>query len=169
MKRKVLLIVILSVVLMSAAIGGTLAALNNRSGALENTFQAGSASIVLHEQSSNTAKSSITVENTGNVNVYVRVSLVGYWVGNDGTAEEGQIWPGAAAVAGGYNTSDWTKNGDGYYYYNSALAPGGITANLASPAFTGNAGDAPNGYHLKIDVLTECIQAAGGARAAAWG
>lgn len=168
MKNKMLLIVALVIMLLAASISGTVAALNSRSSDLKNNFQAGNASIVLHEQKSDTTKSSITVENTGNVSVYVRAALVGYWVGNSGTNEAGQILPGAAAITGGYNTSAWTKKSDGYYYCNSAVMPGNTTANLANPAFSGDSASAPKGYHLEIDVLTECIQASGGAKDAAW-
>ena len=75
----------------------------------------------------------VVVKNTGEVDVAVRVSYSEKWESSDGTTLSGtQTISGQnikAAIINLDNTSDWTKEGN-YYYYNKKLLSGNSTTSF---------------------------------------
>ena len=138
--------------IMACVAGGALAFLVGSTDPVTNTFVAGSVTCRV-DQTENSA----TVTNTGNVRAYIRATVVGNTL-ND----EGQItgnWTGT--VRDQYlDTSVWVPvyNSDfdvTYYYYNGGyVEPGDSTPNLFKSS-------APAIDNLLITVFAEAIQADG--------
>ena len=141
----------LALVLLVSA-GGTLAYLFTSTDPVENTFSPAEMGIVIHEKFENNVKSNVYVENTSEVDVYIRAAIVINWKDDAGNviAEV----PTASDYALDINKTDWKEDG-GYYYWITATEKS-VTANLINSAkpITQKAG-----YHLSIDILAQAIQA----------
>ena len=101
----------------------------------ENTITTGSVHLQIHQRTADgteisqgepvmpgdTVSRIVTVENTGEQPVYLRVRLIKGVLGEALSAEE--------CMSFAVNTGAWTSR-DGYYYYNEALPAGGETASL---------------------------------------
>lgn len=137
MKNKKPLMALAGVALLGA-VGGTFAYFTS-STTFENIFKSSPYSTKATETFKSpedwtpgtTTDKTLTVENTGEVEVAVRVKLTETWTSQNGgslaLSQDGNV---AAVInfADGYD-ADWTKNGD-YYYYNSNLAKGDVTTAL---------------------------------------
>ena len=153
--------------LISGAIGGTVAYLITETGNVANTFEPAGVPITVSDKmiENDTEKTDVKVTNNGNVDAYIRIALVATWQDKDGI-----VYPGTPAIDPIVKT-DWVKNGN-YYYYTKSVAPDKQTTAAFDdiPVPSG----APEGCHLVIDVLAESIQAEGGngsksAAELAWG
>ena len=109
--KKFLLGAVLVVLLLTFAVGGTLAYLVTQTDPVVNTFTPADVSTEIKETFVNNVKSSITVENKGDIPVYVRVALVGNWCDSDGNVVE--PWNDSVDI----NNSDWIEGSYGYFYY----------------------------------------------------
>lgn len=156
MKKKTIALIAL-IVILTCAVGGTLAWLVDSTGPVTNTFTPGMITCEINETNSGGVKSNVTVTNTGNVSAYIRAAIVINLVDS-----EGNVYAKAPAAGTDYNmtpaASGWTKKGD-YYYYNGAVAASGTTTNLIDSITEVGSHD---GYHLQVTVLAEAIQAEGG-------
>ena len=153
--KMALTLITAAALIMLCIAGGALAFLVGDTDPVTNTFIAGSVDceVVQNEQST-----SATVKNTGNVRAYIRATVVGNTLN-----EEGQItgnWTGN--VRDQYlDTTEWVpvyneESGVTYYYYNGgAIEPQAFTPDL----FKSNA-PAPLD-DLLITVFAEAIQADG--------
>ena len=121
------------------------------------------------------------IKNTGNVNEYVRVAVVGNWYDSHSYYEKGQDqivapWSGIDKKKSGYVAdssegefnaefapSPWVDGGDGYWYFPYMVEPG---TNVDIPLFdTFTAGNCPmelygTEAHLEIDIIVQAIDAA---------
>lgn len=149
--KKFLLGAVLVVLLLTFAVGGTLAYLVTQTDSVVNTFTPANVDTEIDETFVNNVKSSIKVENKGNIPVYVRVALVGNWCDSNGNVVE--PWNGSVTI----NSSDWIEGNDGYYYYTRPLAASATTSNLLRSSITASARE--DGAHLVITVLQQSIQA----------
>ena len=92
------------------------------------------------------AKGAFTVTNTGNVPVYLRVYLDPSFVDSSGQRH----WTSPTCNVSG---AGWTLQ-NGFYYYNSEIAPGG-TANITASM---SGGSIPSGYSFDVSMSAEVIQ-----------
>jgi len=104
-------------------------------------------------------KTSIKVKNTGNIDAYLRVCLVTYWVD-----EDDNIMPVPSEKLDFECSDNWVKGSNGIYYYKSAVTPGALTEELLkeeSIKLKTYIADAEKGttYYQRIDVFAEAIQA----------
>lgn len=169
-RAKALLLIASLAVLLTAAVGSTVAWLVSKPAAIENDFIPGKvASEVLEDfsvESGTSVKRNVRVKNNGNTDAYIRVLLVFTWkdeagnlfsnkpqTGNDG--DDYQI---------NMNLTDWVmqENDIGaYLYYKYPVAPGAETTVLIdalrqNPGVTGP----ENGkYKLSVDILSDAVQA----------
>lgn len=125
-KRLALLLAL--VLILVGTVGGTVAYLVTHTDPVKNTFTPGNVTCDVVEEfnTEKTAKTSVKVQNTGNVPAYIRVAVVANTVDEQGNitgAADENILKNALAASG------WTKNGD-YYYYNTAVDPNGLTGEL---------------------------------------
>lgn len=131
------------------------------------TFQKGIVSCVVHESLDKTKisqtdtkiygdkVSEITVENTGNVGVYIRVKLISYWEDSDGkiTSEPSET------LALNLDTQNWIKGSENTYYFKSVLKPGQNTPSLCE-VFTLQSKKTENDTNIYqvVQVIPEAIQ-----------
>ena len=107
----------------------------------------------------NSVDNNFTVTNTGNIDAYIRASIVVNWMDKDGNVRG--IAPSTSDYTLNVNTTDWWQDNTGYYYYKHSVSPDASTNPLIPPnGITANA-TAPTGYALSVEVVAEAIQAQG--------
>lgn len=150
-KTGTLLLSLLLVVTL--AIGGTVAYLTTHSDPVQNNFTPSFVDCEVTESFNGTTKSNVNVKNTGDTEAYIRVKLVTYRV-ND----EGQHIGGTATIPSFTPGTNWVAYGD-YYYYTLPVAPDDEPAAdlIDSITLTGSYVDADGGKQV-IEVMAEAIQ-----------
>lgn len=164
MKIKILLLCLI-IVLFSMVSVGTYA-YYTKSVVATNTVTSGSVDIIIHETDGNgepyptepvvilpgdVVNKVVTVENSGNQPLYLRVRLI-----------PGVNDPALSAhdcIHMDINDTDWTEQ-DGYYYYNRALNPGETTPALFTKVtFVGDkVTNAYLGKMFSLDVAASAVQ-----------
>lgn len=103
-----------------------------------------------------TTKSGITVTNTGNVDAYLRVRLVTYWIHGEGE-NAGKVAAESSPALPMLPINDgWIRGGDNTFYYESPVEPYEVIPSLFSGSITLGQKD---GLKQVIDVFAEAIQA----------
>lgn len=151
--RAVLLLVSL-VLVLSAAIGGTLGYLTGQV-SVTNTMQVGKFTTKIDEDTENGVKSNVKVQNTGDYDAYIRAVAVVTWQN-----EKGEVYPATPVVNEDYTITygeDWTQIGN-YRYYNGVVVAGQSTDNLIDSCIP-MSDSAPEGYNLNVEILASAIQA----------
>ena len=104
----------------------------------------------------------IAVLNSGEIDAYIRATVVVNWVmlDHEGNAT-GTFYADAPAenldYSISYNSaSGWKKGSDGFWYYTLPVNPNGITEVLISEY--SRMAPAPEGYALSIEVLCSAVQ-----------
>ena len=150
-KTGTLLLSLLLIVTM--AVGGTVAYLATHSGPIQNSFKPSFVDCEVMESFNGTTKSEVNVQNTGDTEAYIRVKLVTYRVNDDG-----QHIGGIATIPDFTPGENWKEFG-GYYYYTLPVAPNAEPAAdlIDSITLTGSYDDADGGKQV-IEVMAEAIQ-----------
>ena len=166
-------IIITSVVLLLlVAVGTTLAYVFTATDPVENTFKPSKVACAVVENNGtpvtgsliNTGdtKSNVQIKNTGDTDAYIRVAVVVNWMSADGSKVWAQKPIQGTDYTITYNLEDgWFDGGDGFYYYNAPVAPGGFTSVLIEEAKL--IGTPPTGidnteYFLSIEIVASAIQ-----------
>ena len=151
-KTGTLLLSLLLIVTM--AVGGTVAYLVTHSGPIQNSFKPSFVDCEVKESFNGTTKSKVNVQNTGDTEAYIRVKLVTYRV-ND----KGQHIGGVAEIPSFEPGVNWKEVG-GYYYYTQPVAPGESPATylIGTPGITLVTYDDADGGKQVIEVMAEAIQ-----------
>ncbi len=155
MKRmhKTILVFVMAAVILAATVGGTIAYLTTQTAPMVNTFEPTSVTTEVQEGFDGTTKSNVNIKNTGSTDAYIRATVVANWYDADGNI----VAPWTDNIS--YNTTDWTKGSDGYYYHKQPVAANGNTANLF---VSYSAGTAPvAGAHLEMTIICQGVQAKG--------
>lgn len=154
--RLVLLIASLSLLLM-IAVGATLAFLVDSTDPIPNTFTPTKVGGEIDEDFKNNVKNNVKVENTGDIDAYIRAYVVVTWQ-NDA----GEVYPTAPVEDTDYTVTwtmdGWVKHTDGFYYYKTRVAPQASTGILLTECKPVD-GKTPEGYHLVVEILSSAIQA----------
>lgn len=157
---------IISVVLiLTLAVGGTIAFLSTKTDPVVNTFNPSQVTCSVVEDFDGKTKTNVNVKNTGDIPAFIRVKLVAYR-----TNDAGQHIGGVSEVPAFTLGKDWARCGD-YYYYTYPVVPGATPADSLAEVIklTENYTDVDGG-HQSIDVIAEAIQAGPEAAVkAAWG
>ena len=126
MERKILktAILILSVILVLLC-GTTFALMYRQTQALNNQLEAAVVTCAVEENFDGEKKTSIAVKNTGNIDAYLRVCLVSYWVD-----EAGNIISKPSQMPALSKADGWVAGTGNTYYYSKPIAPGNSTPNL---------------------------------------
>lgn len=137
------------VLVLGLAIGGTIAYLVTNTNSITNTFTPGGTTPGIEENVDDGVKKSIVIKNTGNIDAYIRVMLVGNTV---------ETVDGKEVVTGGFDVSftlgtDWVKIGD-YYYYTKPVAADQKTKDLLASGTSITVGK-----NETVTVLAQSIQA----------
>ena len=155
LNKKWTALLVCAALLLTITVSGTVAYLVDSTGSLVNTFTPTVVDTEITEQFDGSSKSSIVITNVGerNIDVYVRVAVVGNWVLNN------QIVDSWTLSEKYINKSNWSIGGDGFYYYNTVLQAGSNTENLLSKAI--DPSSRTDGAHLEVTVMQQAIQAEG--------
>lgn len=151
--RKTLVLLIAAAMLLTMSVGSTAALLQVSSDPVENVFMAVKVDTKINETFTSAGKSSITVENKqadDNMDVYVRVAVVGNWV------KGGKIVEKWTLTDDYINTTNWVIGSDDFYYYKRVLEVGDSTENLLKKKITQTGG--PDGANLEVTVVHQAIQ-----------
>lgn len=149
---KIQLLIFSLLLIATMAIGGSMAFLTTQTNAVVNTFTPAQVSPKVEEDFNGTVKSSITVQNTGDIDAYIRVKLVTYRVNNDG-----DHIGGTATIPSFTLGKDWVKHGE-YYYYTKPVAPNDSTGDLLGSNIELQEYTDADGGKQAIDVMAEAIQ-----------
>ncbi len=172
--KKNILFVSLALIL-ALTVGVTAAWLSGYDGLTKYVFEGAHVACEVHETFNGTVKSNVQVENTGNVDAYIRATYTVSWV-KDGTGVSNVIpvvYHEAPQQGTDYTVAygtGWVMSNDGYVYYSQAISPDEFT-NYFITTLT-DLGTAPAGYHLQVTVFPEAVQAEGEGTKAydqAWG
>ena len=130
-KVRMLLILVIVAILAVSGISGVLAFMFRESPDYTNTFVPADVDCKVQEVFNGTMKTSVTVENSGNISAYIRLRVVTYWQDSKGNVigrtspqlKFGTEWK--------YNTDAWIyDSNDQTFYYKDPVAVGGVTAEL---------------------------------------
>lgn len=150
-KRKALTL-LLALALLTIAVTGTIAYLFTNSKSITNVFTTTNVPNTPVEEFDGTTKSSIMVQNTGNIAAYVRVKLVTYRVN-----ESGDHIGGTATIPAFTLGTNWFEK-DGYYYYKLPVQPNATSGNLLGESITLQKYTDADGGKQVIEVISESIQ-----------
>lgn len=97
----------------------------------------------------------ITVENTGNVGIYIRVKLISYREDSDGKITSDP----SETLALNLDTQNWIEGSENTYYFKSVLKPGQNTPSLCE-AFTLQSKKSENDTNIYqvVQIIPEAIQ-----------
>lgn len=154
------------VLLVGAVIGTTVALLLTQTAPVVNRFEYAKVTCKVDETFDGEAKKDVKIQNTGNIDEYIRATYVVNWLDKDNKI--------VATVPDGYTykltenpDQKWVKYGE-YFYYTSPVAPNGktdgslLTCTVTYP-------ENPE-YTLSVEILADAIQSVPEAAVkAAWG
>ena len=166
MNRTAVLLVAI-ILLISTAVGATVAFLTTKTEPVKNTFEYAKVSCEVTEWDDMYARRCVQVRNTGTIDAYIRATYVVNWVDASGRI--------AASDPAGYSYTltenpdrSWTKGQNGYFYYLTPVAPNDSTPGSLLTC-TATYPDNPE-YTLSVEILAEAIQSTPeSAVADAWG
>lgn len=167
-KAPVALVAIL--VLLCCAVAGTVAFLIDSTGPVKNTFEPSHVTTYVdekfEEKDGKLTKSDVRIQNTGDINAYIRVAVIVNWADASGNVYGEKPVEGTDYTIS-YNKTvqadggQWIEGSDGYWYYTKPVAP----STEDNPQYTGvlikscePAGQAPAGYDLQVTILADGIQ-----------
>lgn len=143
--------------------GTAFALMFRQTNVLQNQFDTAEVDCEVHEaldgagdytQGMQTAdrKTGITVKNTGNIDAYLRVRFVSYWVNGEGNVVGKPSQMPAISV-----TDAWIPGSENTYYHKAAVAPEAFTQELLSQPII-LADVSSEGYYQVVEVFADAIQ-----------
>lgn len=151
--RKGLITVAALVLILCAAVGGTLAWMTAQTEPVVNTFTVGQVDTDITENIATIQKKDIYVKNTGDMEAYVRAAVAMTWVDSEGEPVGSAALPALPMSLG----NNWVLGSDGHYYYTKPVA---AESSTDTPIFTDaiTEPEPPDGCHLQVTILAEAIQ-----------
>ena len=169
-KQIITLLAVLALALC-LAVGGTLAYILDISGIVTNAFDPGVVTTEVIETLDGDVKSDVAIKNTGNVEAYLRTTIVVNW-----KTEAGDVYGKYEPVEGRdytlvlqeyveQDTAKWIKGGDGFYYWTKPVLSDDEDVNncstgilIESCKMIKRPADLPEGYTLSVEILGSGIQ-----------
>lgn len=156
LNKKAILVACVCLLLAIGSVGGVYALLTAQTAPVANEFVPAKVSCSVEEEFSEGVKSNVTVRNTGNVDAYIRATVIATFVSDDGhVLATAPVEDVDYRVLWGEN--GWLKSRDGFWYYAKPVAAGEVTAPLIDMAYEVTV---PLGYRLHIQILATAIQSA---------
>ncbi len=153
-KKPVALVALL--LLLCCTVAGTLAYLVDSTDPVTNTFTPAHVSTAVDETFENGVKSDVKIQNTGNIDAYIRAAIIINWADKDGNVSATPVEDGDYKIK--YDSSNtWEKIGD-YWYYTNPVAADSLTEKALIESCAPVAGKAPEGYDLQVTILADGIQ-----------
>ena len=151
-KQPVALVAILG--LLCCAVAGTVAYLVTSTDPVTNTFTPAHVSTAVDETFENGVKSDVKIQNTGDIDAYIRAAIIVNWADKDGNVSATPVEDSDYEMTLG---SGWVKIGD-YYYCKTTTAPGALTKPLIISCAKTSTATVPDGYDLQVTILADGIQ-----------
>lgn len=148
--KNLFVIPVIALLAFSAISGSAFAFMKSKSPVLENDLLPAAVSCEISETFENNTKTSITVENTGNMDAYIRVRIVSCWLD-----EEGRITAEPSKEVSFTLAENWLGGSGDTYYYADKIAPGGKAELLGGSIEL----SAKEGKRQVIEVFAEAVQA----------
>ena len=159
--NKLAILFIAVVMLIGAVVGSTVAFLVTQTDPVENKFTYASVSCAVSETFKGATKEKVQIQNTGTTDAYIRATYVVSWLNKDGSiapVPQGTIPNGYELSISENPNKAWTKGTDGYFYYLTPVAPGGLTdGSLVNCTVTYPQGVEPE-YILSGEILATAVQ-----------
>lgn len=159
--NKLAILFIAVVMLIGAVVGYTVAFLVTKTAPVENKFTYASVSCTVSESFNGTTKEKVQIQNTGTTDAYIRATYVVSWLNKDGSiapVPQGTTPDGYILSISENPNKAWTKGTDGYFYYLTPVAPGGLTdGSLVNCTVTYPQGVEPE-YILSVEILATAVQ-----------
>ena len=152
MRRKTVLLLTAAVLLLTMAVGGTMAYLFTSTGEVKNTFEPAHVDPVIKESFEDNVKKNVRILNGGNVSAYIRVAIIGNWCDAQGNVLQSETVEISA--------EDWIVQ-DGYYYYSKSVPAGKNTGYLIDSAGYTPSVKPEGADHFEMEILAQAIQADG--------
>ena len=152
---KALIVAALAVVILTAAVGGTMAWLSTQTQDLTNTFVPAKVTCKVDENftEDGTEKKDVRIQNTGTTDAYIRAMIVANWC----TADS-KVVKTATPTYVGLPGSGWVEH-DGFYYYTKPVAPNQTTDSYLFTSCTPNTAEKPEGAdHLEVNIICQAVQ-----------
>jgi len=168
--KKTILLLVSAVLVLTAAVGTTLAYLIAGAGPVTNTFTPTEVTTYVDEYIDNGVKNNVRIQNTGTTEAYIRAAVIVTW-----QDAQGNVY-GKKPVEGedynikwwyedddSTNNDSWFKGSDGFYYHKAPVKSSDEDANncFTEVLFTACSpvpDKAPNGYSLNVEILGSGIQ-----------
>lgn len=147
--------IILALIIVTISIGSVYAYMIKQTQVINNQFIPAEVSCVVDEEFNNNTKSEIMVQNTSNIDTYIRLRLVSYWVN-----AEGQIVDKPSEMPQfTFDSDKWIEGANYTYYYKEMTSPNELTTNLFKEGSTMALQTNVSGYNQVVEVFAEAIQA----------
>lgn len=155
------LIIALLLVLV-VGVGGTLAYLFTHTDPIKNEFNPGDVDLTVAEtfDEPHEVKKNVSIQNTGEVDAYIRVAVVVTWVNDDGESvfnSKNPVQGTDYEITYGESTY-WVQGADDFWYYTKPVAAGDFTDVLIKECKPIE-GKAPDGFTLSVEIVASSIQA----------
>lgn len=158
--KKSLVLLIAVALLLTISVSGTVAYLVAGTDELVNTFKPSKVEITVDDKIEDGTKKDVTIYNSSNIPVYIRVAVVANWCDEDGNIVA--PWNDHTGLKRALDV-DWVYN-EGYYYYTNSVQPSTASVNFFKPTNAGGSGyTAPTpapveGAHLEMTIIAQAIQ-----------
>lgn len=171
--KKLTILVIALVVVLSAAAVGVYAALRDTTAKVTNVFGPADVTCEVNETFRGSVKNDVSIKNTGTVPAYIRVKFVINWLDKDGDVvmylPDEYNYVAALPAALNWTNPDMPSSvtgagrgeylNQGYWYFNDVVQPGESTDIILESIRTVAPPDEA-AYGCQVQILAEAIQAA---------
>lgn len=166
-KAPVALVAIL--VLLCCAVAGTVAFLVTKTDSVVNTFTPSKVTTYVEEEFNGQTKSNVKIQNTGDIDAYIRVAVIVNWADDKGNVSGTPVKDSDYVMdlnidTGTTTNAPWFKGSDGYYYCKTAVksvkqdTKDCYTPVLIKSCIKATGAQAPAGYDLQVTILADGIQ-----------
>lgn len=153
---KALIVAALAVVVLTAAVGGTMAWLSTNTNDLTNTFTPARVTCAVDETFNGQKKENVKIRNTGDTDAYIRAMVIGNWCDKDDKVVQSIDFDNMNYF--GYLGANWFQGSDGFYYYKEQVAPEASTGALFG-YIVPKENDKPDGAdHLEVNIVCQAVQ-----------
>lgn len=147
---------------LGAAVGGTLAFIMTASDEKTNTFTPAQISCDVIEDFDGAVKRNAAVKNNGGTDAYIRAAVNVTWMKDENASEQTVTAKVPQADVDYelifYIDTGWIKGADGYWYYQTPVAPGAVTEAFIRECRQLEGANVPQGYHLSVEIVASAIQ-----------
>ena len=153
---KALIVAALAVVILTAAVGGTMAWLSTQTRDLTNTFVPARVTCAVEETFNGQKKENVKIKNTGDTDAYIRAMVIGNWCDKDNKVVQSIDFNLTNYF--GYLGANWFKGSDGFYYYKEQVAPETSTGVLFGSIEQTESKKPEGADHLEVNIICQAVQ-----------